>query len=121
MLMTHDDLAVYFQFSNMTIIERCLQGCLDKFVDSCEQKRLLMFSHKTLCVHFCNKNVLQPEPRFKLYGQQASCGSELKIAQEVEFYSTYIKYIKYRYRNSLQLLRLISNPARIGVVTRKTY
>ena len=48
-----DDLAVYCQSSTMAITERRLQDFLEK-----------------LCVHFGNKNGLQPESSLKRYGQQ---------------------------------------------------
>ena len=53
-----DDLAVYCQSSNMAIIERRLQGCLDKLV-TCADENVFKFSPtKILCVRFCNKKGL---------------------------------------------------------------
>ena len=65
-----EDLAVYCQSSNMAIIRRRLQGCLDNLVTCADENGFKFSPTKTLCVHFCNKNGLQPEPTLKLYGQQ---------------------------------------------------
>ena len=51
-----DDLAVYCQSSNMAIIERRLQGCLDKLVTCANENSFKFSPTKTLCAHFCNKN-----------------------------------------------------------------
>ena len=97
----------------MAIIERRLQGCLDKLV-TCPDENSFKFSPtKTLCVHFCNKNGLQPEPNPKLYGQQ------LPVEEQVKFlglffdkklsFIPHIKYMKDKCRKALQLLQVISS------------
>ena len=73
-----DDLAVYCQSSNMAIIERRLQGCLDKLVTCADENGFKFSPTKTLCVHFCKKNGLQPEPDLKLYGQQLPVEEQVK-------------------------------------------
>ena len=108
-----DDLAVYCQSSNMAIIERRLQGCLDKLVTCADENGFKFSPTKTLCVHFCNKNGLQPEPNLKLYGQQ------LPVEEQVKFlclffdknlnFIPHIKYMKDKCRKALQLLRVISS------------
>ena len=84
-----DDLAVYYQSNNMTIIERRLQGCLEKLV-TCTDEIGFKFSPTKTCVHFCNKNGLQPEPSLKRYGQQLHVVHIhwCFLRQEAEFYST---------------------------------
>ena len=108
-----DDLAVYCQSSNMAIIERRLQGCLDKLVTCADENGFKFSPTKTLCVHFCKKNGLQPEPNLKLYGQQ------LPVEEQVKFlglffdkklsFIPHIKYMKDKCRKALQLLRVISS------------
>ena len=108
-----DDLAVYCQSSNMAIIERRLQGCLDKLVTCADENGFKFSLTKTLCVHFCKKNGLEPEPNLKLYGQQ------LPVEEQVKFlglffdkklsFITHIKYMKDKCRKALQLLRVISS------------
>ena len=108
-----DDLAVYCQSSNMAIIERRLQGCLDKLVTCADENGFKFSPTKTLCVHFCKKNDLQPEPDLKLYGQQ------LPVEEQVKFlglffdkklsFTPHIKYMKDKCRKALQLLRVISS------------
>ena len=44
-----DDLAVYCQSSKMAIIERCLQGCLDKLVTCADENGFKFSPTKTLC------------------------------------------------------------------------
>ena len=53
-----DDLAVYCQSSNMAIIERRLQGCLDKLVTCADENGFKFSPTKTLCVHVCKKKWL---------------------------------------------------------------
>ena len=108
-----DDLAVYCQSSNMAIIERRLQGCLDKLVTCVDENRFKFSPTKTLCVHFYNTNGLQPEPNLELYGQQ------LPVEEQVKFlclffdrklsFIPHIKYMKDKYRKALQLRRVISS------------
>ena len=108
-----DDLAVYCQSSNMAIIERRLQGCLDKLVTCADENGFKFSPTKTLCVHFCKKNGLQPETNLKLYGQQ------LPVEEQVKFlglffdkklsFTPHIKYMKDKCRKVLQLLRVISS------------
>ena len=93
-----DDLAVYCQSSNMAIIERRLHGCLDKLVTCADENGFKFSPTKTLCVHFCKKNGLQPEPNLKLYGQQ------LPVEEQVKFLGLGDKC-----RKALQLLRVISS------------
>ena len=98
-----DDLAVYCQSSNMAIIERRLQGCLDKLV-TCADENGCKFSPTKLYVY---KNGLQPEPNLKLYGQQ------LPVEEQVKFpglffdkklsFIPHIKYMKDKCRKTLQL------------------
>ena len=104
---------VYCQSSNMAIIERRLQGCLDKLVTCADENGFKFSPTKTLCVHFCKKNGLQPEPNLKLYGQQ------LPVEEQVKFlglffdkklsFIPHIKYMKDKCRKALQLLRVISS------------
>ena len=96
MLIPIYDLAVYCQSSNMAIIERSLQGCLDKLVNCADENGLKFSPTKTLCVHFCNKNGLKPEPNLKLYGKQ------LPVEEQVKFLGlffdsklSFIPHIKY--------------------------
>ena len=90
----------------MAIIERRLQGCLDKLVTCAAENGFKFSPTKTLCVHFCNKNGLQPEPNLKLYGQQLPV--EEKKFQKLSFI-LHIKYMKDKCRKALQLLRAISS------------
>ena len=52
-----DDLAVYCQSSNMAIIERRLQGCLDKLVTCADENGFKFSPTKTLCTFFVTKMV----------------------------------------------------------------
>ena len=57
-----DDLAVYCQSSNMAIIQRRLQGCLDKLVTCADENGFKFSPTKTLCVHFCKKMAYSLSP-----------------------------------------------------------
>ena len=65
-----DDLAVYCQSSTMAITERRLQDFLDKLVTCADENGFKFSPTRTLCVHFGNKNGLQPESSLKRNGQQ---------------------------------------------------
>ena len=90
-----------------------LMICLDKLVTCADENGFKFSPTKTLCVHFCKKNGLQPEPDLKLYGQQ------LPVEEQVKFlglffdkklnFTPHIKYMKDKCRKALQLLRVISS------------
>ena len=65
-----DGLAVYCQSSTMAITERRLQDFLDKLVTCADENGFKFYPTKTLCMHFSNKNGLQPETSLKRYVQQ---------------------------------------------------
>ena len=67
----------------MAIIERRLQGCLDKLVSCADGNGFKFSPTKTLCVHFCKKNGLQPEPNLKLYGQQLSVEEQDNLTEDL--------------------------------------
>ena len=106
----------------MAIIERRLQGCLDKLVTYADENSFKFSPTKKLCVHFCNKNGLQPEPNLKLYGQK------LPVEEQVKFLGlffdkklSFIPHIKYmiivgRHYNYYEIY-----PVMIGVVTGQPY
>ena len=73
----------------------------------------LNFLPQKLCVHFCEKNGLQPEPNLKLYGQQLPVEKQVKFLglffdKKLSFIP-HIKYMKDKCRKALQLLRVISS------------
>ena len=73
----------------------------------------LNFLPQKLCVHFCDKNGLQPEPNLKLYGQQLPVEEQVKILglffdKKLSFI-LHIKYMKDKCGKALQLLRVISS------------
>ena len=97
----------------MAIIERRLQGCLNKLVTCADENGFKFSPTKTLCVHFCKKNGLQPEPNLKLYGQQLTVEEQVKFLglffdKKLSFIP-HIKYMKDKCRKALQLLRVISS------------
>ena len=87
----------------MAIIERRLQGCLDKLVTCADENGFKFSPTKTLCVHFCNKKCIQSKPNLKLYGQQ------LPVEEQVKFIGLFFNYMKDKCREALQLLRVISS------------
>ena len=108
--------SLYVDDLDMAIIERRLQGCLDKLVTCADENGFKFSPTKTLCVHFCKKNGLQPEPDLKL------CGQQLPVEEQVKFlglffdkklsFTPHIKYMKDKCRKALQLLRVISSKDR---------
>ena len=94
----------------MAIIEWCLQGCLDKMVICADENGLKFSPTKTFCVHFCNKNGVQPEPSLKRYGQQLHVVHIhwCFLQQEAEFNSTYKIHERQLQEGLLHLLRIIS-------------
>ena len=97
----------------MAIIERRLQAGIDKLVTCAYENGFKFSPTKTLCVYFCNKNGLQPEPSLKLYGPQ------LPVEEKVKFLGLFFdgrlsfiphkKYTKDKCRKALQLLQVISS------------
>ena len=88
----------------MAIIERRLQGCLDRLVFCSDENGFKFSPTKTLCVHFCNKNGLQPQPSLKLYGQQLRAEEKVKFLglffdRKLNF-NPHIKYMKDKCRKA---------------------
>ena len=92
-----DDLAVYCQSSNMAIIERRLQGCLDKLVTCADENGFKFSPTKTLCVHFCKKMAYSLSPISNYMDNSFLLKSRSNFLvfffrQEAQFYSTHQIY-----------------------------
>ena len=86
----------------MAIIERRLQGCLDKLVTCADENGFKFSPTNIVCVHFCNKNSLQPELNLKQYGQQLPVEEQVKFIgllfdRKINFIP-HIKYMKDKIR-----------------------
>ena len=82
----------------MAIIERRLQGCLDKLMTCADENGFKFSPTKTLCVHFCKKNGLQPEPDLKLYGQQ------LPVEEQIQrFLQMYLTCLHVKHHGNLEI------------------
>ena len=77
----------------MTTFERRLQGFLDKLVTCADENGFTFSPTKTLCMFFCNRNGLQPDPNLKLYEQQLPVEEKVKLlgSSKLLFYVTFWK------------------------------
>ena len=68
-----DDFQICYRSSNMSIIERQLQLCLNKLQQWATDNGVRFSKTKTLCMHICQKRGLHLDPRLK---SDSGCGGD---------------------------------------------
>ena len=61
-----DDFGICHRGQNMKFIERQLQNCINKVQDWADENGFKFSRTKTVCIHFCNKRKLHPDPVLKI-------------------------------------------------------
>ena len=64
---------------NMASIERQLQLCLNKVEKWADENGFKFSKTKTVCIHFCNKRKLHPDPTLTIYNSQIPVVSQTKF------------------------------------------
>ena len=97
----------------MNSIERVLQGCLGKIESWADTNGFRFSKSKTVCMHFCNKRTLHPDPSLKLYNSEIPVVSETKflglIFDNKLSFKAHISYLKKKCLKAMNLLRVIAH------------
>ena len=108
-----DDFGLCYRGQNMDVIERQLQQCINKVQDWADDNGFKFSKTKTVCVHFCNKRKLHPDPVLKLNDTVIPVVKEAKylglIFDHKLSFIPHIKYLKTKCQKALNLLKVISN------------
>lgn len=107
-----DDFSISYSSKYMPSIERQLQLNLSKIQKWADTNGFKFSPSKTVCVHFCQKRGLHPDPSLSLYGQ------EIPVVDKVKFlgiffdkklnFKYHIDYLRSKCLKSLNLLRVLS-------------
>jgi hypothetical protein len=97
----------------MQSIERVFQGCLHKIEMWADNNGFRFSKSKTVCMHFCTKRLLHPDPCLKIYN------SEIPVVNETKFlglifdsklsFKPHIAYLKKKCLKAMNLLRVVAN------------
>ena len=107
-----DDFLISYHSRSMPAIERKLQGCLNKLEKWCEENGFKFSPTKTVCVHFCQRRGLHPDPSLILNGTQIPVVPQVKFLgvwfdRKLNF-KYHIDFLKAKCLRALNLLRVVS-------------
>ncbi|GBL72147.1 RNA-directed DNA polymerase from mobile element jockey [Araneus ventricosus] len=107
-----DDIQIHCAGEDMGFIQRQLQTAINNMTDWASKNGFLFSPQKTVCVHFCRKLGLHPDPEFRLNG------STIPIVQETKYlgiifgtkltFRSHIKNFKTCIR-TLNIMKVLSN------------
>ena len=107
-----DDFSISYRSKNMRSIERHMQLTLNRIQDFTDKNGFKFSPSKTVCVHFCQKRGLHPDPVLFLYGQPIPVVDKVKflgffLDKKLNFKS-HIDYLRCKCLKTLNLLRVVS-------------
>ena len=108
-----DDFHICYRSSNMSIIERQLQLCLNKLQQWATDNGFRFSKTKTLCMHICQKRGLQLDPQHFLDKSPIPVGEETKFLgvmfnRRLSFIP-HLKYVKNKALKALNIINVIGN------------
>ncbi len=107
-----DDFSITCSNSSMEIIERRLQDCLNQIQQWADENGFRFSKTKTVCMHFCNKRSLHPDPELKINGTQIPVVEQTKflglIFDNKLNFKAHIDYLRKKCQSSLNLLKVVS-------------
>ena len=108
-----DEFQICYRSSNMCIIERQLQLCLNKLQQWATDNGFLFSKTKTLCMHICQKRGINLHPQLFLVK------SPIPVVEETKFlgvifdrklsFIPHLKYVKKKALKALNILKFIGN------------
>ncbi len=108
-----DDFVICFRSSNMNIIERQLQQCLNKLQTWSDENGFKFSKSKTKCMHFCNLRGLHPDPEIYLDGSRIEVVSEYKflgvIFDKKLSFIPHINNLKKKCQKALNILKVVAH------------
>ena len=97
---------------NMVSIERQLQLCLNKVEKWSDENGFKFSKTKNVCIHFCNKRKLHPDPILTMYNSQILVVSQTKflgvIFDNKLNFKAHINYIHQKCEKAMNLLKVVS-------------
>ena len=107
-----DDFSITCSSRNMAAIERQLQLCLNKVEKWADENGFKFSKTKTVCMHFCNKRKLHPDPTLTIYNSQIPVVSQTKflgvIFDSKLNFKAHIDYIRQKCEKAMNLLKVVA-------------
>ena len=107
-----DDFSISCMSKSIPVIERQLQANLNKIEKWADENGFKFSKTKTVCMHFCQKRRLHPEPCLQIYGSQIPVVPEAKflgiIFDKKLNFKAHIDYLRAKCQKSLNLLKVVS-------------
>jgi len=108
-----DDFQIFYRSSNMSIIERQLQLCLNKLQQWATDNGFRFSKSKTVCMHFCQKIGFHLDPQLLLDHSPVPVVEETKflgvIFDRKLSFVPHLKYVKKKGTKALNILKVIGN------------
>ena len=106
-----DDFSITCSSRNIASIERQLQLCLNKVEKWADENGFKFSKTKTVCIHFCNKRKLHPDPTLTIYNSQIPVVSQTKflgvIFDSKLNFKAHIDYIRQKCGKAMNLLKVV--------------
>ena len=107
-----DDFAIAYRSKYMPSIERNLQLCLNKLHGWANTNGFRFSQSKTVCIHFCNKRNIHPDPDLTLNGQPIPIVDKTKFLgiyfdKKLNF-KDHIQYLRDKCLKSLNIIKVVS-------------
>ncbi|MBJ3756042.1 reverse transcriptase-like protein, partial [Salmonella enterica subsp. enterica serovar Derby] len=107
-----DDLQIFCSSVNIGLAERQLQSAISKLSSWTLRNGFVFSSQKTVCVHFCRKRGLHPDPSLRLGP------SNIRVVPETKFLGVYldraltfrphVRHLKVQCSHTLNILKVLS-------------
>ncbi|GBL73839.1 putative RNA-directed DNA polymerase from transposon BS [Araneus ventricosus] len=108
-----DDIQIHYAGEDMGFIQRQLQAVVNNMTDWASKNDFLFSPQKPVCIHFCRRRGLHPDPEFPLNG------SHIPIMQETKFlgivfdtkltFRSHIKHLKTKCIQTLNIMKVLTN------------
>ena len=107
-----DHFSISCMSKSIPVIERQLHANLNKIEKWADENGFKFSKTKTVCMHFCQKRKLHPEPCLQIYGSQIPVVPEAKflgiIFDKKLNFKAHIDYLRAKCQKSLNLLKVVS-------------
>ena len=95
---------------SVVVLEIWLQLCLNKVEKWADENGFKFSKTKTVCMHFCNKRKLHPDPTLTIYNSQIPVVSQTKflgvIFDKRLNFKAHIDYIRQKCEKAMNLLKV---------------
>ncbi|GBN29027.1 putative RNA-directed DNA polymerase from transposon X-element [Araneus ventricosus] len=108
-----DGIQIHCAGDDMGFIQRQLQTAINNMTDWSSKNGFIFSPQKTVCMHFCRRRGLHPDPDFQLNG------SPIPIVQETKFlgiifdtkltFRSHIKHLKTKCIRTLNIMKVLSS------------